>query len=242
MACTAVISDVHSNLEALNSVLENIEKECADNILFIGDIVGYGPDPNECIEIIRKKSNIVLAGNHDLASVGMHNTIFFNPLARVAIEWTCSVLSDENKDFLSNLPLTERLARDSVFLVHGSPYEPEKWHYVLNSADARKNFDYFKEIICFVGHSHIPLIMKRSFDGEVSSLKDKSILKEKSRYIINTGSVGQPRDGNPDSAYALLRDNTIEIKRVSYDILLTQKKMRKAGLPSHLIDRLSVGR
>jgi predicted phosphodiesterase len=242
MACTAVISDVHSNLEALNSVLENIEKECAGKILFIGDIVGYGPDPNECIEIIRNKSHIVLAGNHDRASVGMHDTISFNPLARAAIEWTSTVLSDENKNFLSNLPLTKRLAGDSFFLVHGSPYEPEKWHYVVDSADARKNFDYFKESICFVGHSHIPLIIERSFDGEALSLKDKSILKENSRYIINTGSVGQPRDSNPDAAYALLRDNTIEIKRVSYDILLTQKKMRKAGLPSYLSDRLSVGR
>jgi predicted phosphodiesterase len=242
MADYAVISDVHANLEALQAVLKEIERERVDSILFLGDSVGYGPDPNECTEIVRDRTDVFIAGNHDRAAAGMNNITNFNPFAMVAIEWTGKVLTYENRDFLKGLPLTKELKDDDIFLVHGSPKEPHKWHYLRSEYDAQDNFPYFREKMCFVGHSHAPFIIEYTAKGRTAFHYNHTTIKEKSRYIINAGSIGQPRDGNPDAAYALLRDDTIEINRVSYDILVTQKKMKKAGLPSYLINRLSEGR
>jgi predicted phosphodiesterase len=242
MKSYAIISDVHANLEALNAVLKKIEKAKVDRLLFLGDSVGYGPDPNECIERLQEKAKILLAGNHDWAAAGMSDITYFNPLARIAIEWTNELLSEKNIEFLQILPLTEELKDDNIFLVHATPKEPEEWHYLSYEHDARLNFNYFKENICFLGHSHVPFIVERSPKGKIKFHYDRAEIKEKNRYIVNVGSVGQPRDGNPDAAYVLLRENSIEIRRVSYDIVLTQRKMRKAGLPEDLIERLSIGR
>ncbi len=241
MSSYAIISDVHANFEALHAVLDNLEKESFDALLFLGDSVGYGPDPNECIDLLRAHTNIVLAGNHDWAVIGLTETGYFNPYAKAAIEWTIGVLTDKNKNFLKNLRLTETLEDDGIYLVHSTPKEPEQWHYLSHEYDARINFNYFEEKLCFVGHSHIPFIVEKTPSGKIRFLYDYVEIEDKNRYIINAGSVGQPRDGNPDAAYVLLKDNIIEIKRVSYNIVLTQEKMRKAGLPSYLIDRLSLG-
>jgi len=251
----AVISDVHANLEALNSVLKKITEEAVDELFFLGDIVGYGPNPNECIEALKEKTNILLAGNHDWASVGMTDVEYFNPYARAAVEWTQKVLRDENIAFLRKLPLTEGLD-NSIFLVHATPREPEQWHYLTTTRDADINFRFFKERLCFIGHSHEPAIIGLSPVGidlptdkagsyreeKITFFKERAEIKEGHRYIVNAGSVGQPRDGNPYASYALLNKNSIEIKRVSYDIVSTQKKMRDAGLPEYLINRLSWGR
>jgi len=237
----AVIADVHANLEALNAVLEAIKKEKVDELLFLGDSIGYGPNPNECIEILKDKAKILLAGNHDWAAVGLTDIEYFNPYARVAIEWTAEVLSDSNKNFLKALPLTERLQKDSIFLVHSTPKEPAKWHYLLSTQDAHINFCYFPERICFLGHSHEPFIIEQSPKGKMLVYREKTEIRDNFRYIINVGSVGQPRDGNPDAAYAIFHENSIEIKRAAYDIASTQKKMRASGLPSPLIERLSIG-
>ena len=242
MPSYAIISDVHANLEALNAVLQNIDEEKVDSLLFLGDSVGYGPDPNECIELLKAKSTIVLAGNHDWGAIGLTDTTYFNPFAKVAIEWTSETLSDENKAFLDTLPLTESIKADSIYLVHSSPKEPEKWHYLSYEYEASMYFPCFDDKICFIGHSHIPFIVESSPTGKIQSHYNYGEIKKRSRYIINVGSVGQPRDGIPHAAYALLRDNTVEIKRVSYDIVVTQKKMRKAGLPDYLIERLAFGR
>ena len=238
----AIISDVHANLEALHAVLAKTEGEKIEGILFSGDSVGYGPDPNECTKILKEKAKIMVAGNHDRAAAGMTGITYFNPLARVAIEWTREVLSGENVEFLQSLPLTAQLEEDNIYLVHATPKEPEKWRYLLYEYDARINFSYFKEKICFLGHSHIPFIVERFSGGEIKFHYHYAEIREENRYIVNAGSVGQPRDGNPDAAYVLLSDNSVEIKRISYDIVLTQKKMKKAGLPTYLIERLSVGR
>ena len=131
---------------------------------------------------------------------------------------------------------------EDILLVHATPKEPGQWHYLLTKQDAYINFHFFTEKICLIGHSHQPSIIEQSPEGELVVYKDKADIKDKHRYIINVGSVGQPRDGNPDAAYALLNENSIEIKRVSYDILSTQKKMRGAGLPLSLIERLARGR
>jgi len=235
----AIISDVHANIEALNAVLEKLREEGVDNLLFLGDSVGYGPNPNECIEILKETTKILLAGNHDWAAVGMADIEYFNPYARAAIEWTQETLNDKNRTFLKKLPLTETL--DNILLVHATPREPEQWHYLLTIRDAYINFHFFSEKICFIGHSHSPAIIEYSPDGKTAVYKDHADIKEDHRYIINVGSVGQPRDGNPQAAYAMLNKNSVGIKRVSYDIVSTQKKMRDAGLSSYLIDRLSRG-
>jgi predicted phosphodiesterase len=235
----AVISDVHANKEALDAVLDKIDRESVDAILFLGDSVGYGPDPNECVEILKDRADIILAGNHDWAVVGMTDTRYFNPYARAAVEWTEVVLNDENRRFISSLPLTEKVG--DILLVHATPAEPERWHYLLSPSDAILNFRYFKEKICFIGHSHAPYIMELSPEGKIIVHDRCADIKKASRYIINVGSVGQPRDGNPEAAFAVLRNNYIEIKRASYDIVSTQKKMYDAGLPVFLIERLSSG-
>ena len=245
----AVIADVHANLEALEAVLKDIKKRKIESILFLGDAVGYGPNPNECIEVLQeivlestRTEKFSLMGNHDSAVIGLTDLEYFNPNARAAIEWTKDVLTHENRIFLKDLPLVNSLKHDSIFLVHATPKEPEQWHYLLTKQDAYINFHFFTEKICLIGHSHQPSIIEQSPEGELVVYKDKADIKDKHRYIINVGSVGQPRDGNPDAAYALLNENSIEIKRVSYDILSTQKKMREANLPLFLIERLARGR
>jgi predicted phosphodiesterase len=237
----AVIADVHGNLEALEAVLKRLKEESYDAILFLGDSVGYGPDPNECVELLKKKAQVLLAGNHDLAAAGLTDTEFFNPHARTAIEWTQAVLKDENKKFLASLPIEKQMIDEDLYLVHSTPKEPEKWHYLITSWDAYKNFPFFSKKICLIGHSHVPAIIEEPPEGKISTFNIRAEIKENHRYIINAGSVGQPRDGNPEAVYVLLTENSVEIKRVSYDILLTQKKMRNAGLSDHLINRLAKG-
>lgn len=243
MPACAIISDVHANLEALQTVLAEIEKEEIVDILFAGDCVGYGPDPNECIDLLRSHTALMVAGNHDWAAVGLTDVSNFNSHARSAIEWTREVLSKPNFSFLQDLPLTGAIHDGrGTFLVHGSPREPEQWHYVSFEHDAVKNFRYFGEQVCFLGHSHVPFIVERPPRGKARSFYARAELKDNCRYIVNAGSVGQPRDGNPDASFVLFKDDVIEIKRVSYDIVVTQKKMKEAGLPQYLIERLAQGR
>ncbi len=237
----AIISDVHANLEALKAVSEKLREEDFDSLLFLGDSIGYGPNPNECIEALREEATVLIAGNHDWASIGLTDIAYFNSHARTAIEWTTGVLSDENRAFLKKLPIAKSLKHNNIYIAHSTPKEPEQWHYLLTSRDAYINFQFFTERICLIGHSHQPFIVEQNPEGEVSVYEDSVHFKEGYRYIVNAGSVGQPRDGNPQASYALLHENFIEIKRVSYDIVLTQKKMRGAGLPSALINRLSRG-
>ncbi|MBI4825554.1 MAG: metallophosphoesterase family protein [Nitrospirae bacterium] len=238
----ALISDIHSNIEALNAVIEKVKAEMVDKVILLGDIVGYGPDPNECIESLRGFADILIAGNHDHGAVGMTDISCFNKHAKAAIQWTSGILSEENKAFLSSLPLTSNIKSGSIYLVHSSPKEPEEWDYLQNAKDADANFKLFTETNCFIGHSHIPSIIEMSPEGKIKIYTDQSEIKAGCRYIINAGSVGQPRDGNPDAAYAIFDTDSVTIKRAAYDILLTQKKMKDAGLPSYLIDRLSEGR
>jgi len=243
MPAYAIISDVHANLVALQAVLAEIEKEDIDSLLFTGDSVGYGPDPNECVELLKAKTSIMIAGNHDWGAVGLTEVRNFNAYARVAIDWTRDVLTGQNFSSLYDLPLTAKISADrDIFLVHGTPKEPDRWHYFSFEYDAKVNFLCFDEQICFLGHSHTPFIVERSPRGKIRSFYARAEVKDTCRYIVNAGSVGQPRDGNPDASFILYKDDVIEIKRVSYDILLTQKKMKKAGLPSYLIDRLAKGR
>ncbi|GAB4538235.1 MAG: metallophosphoesterase family protein [Thermodesulfovibrionia bacterium] len=238
----AIISDVHGNLEALDAVLKDIRTYHKGDILFLGDSVGYGPEPGECIKTLRDETRVMLAGNHDWAVIGRTDIGYFNPYARSAIEWTMKVLSDEDRSFLEGLPVFKRIRDEDIFLVHSTPKEPEEWHYLITTWDAHINFYYFDERICLLGHSHQPVIIERTAEGELHIYRQHVELRNGCRYIVNVGSVGQPRDGNPQASYALLGRDYIEIKRVSYDILSTQRKMREAGLPEELIERLARGR
>ena len=239
MPSYAIISDVHSNLEALHAVLKEIDKENITDILFLGDAVGYGSDPNICTELLRSVSKVFIAGNHDRGAVGISDITSFNPYAMIAIDWTKNVLTEENMEFLKTVSITYE--GKNIFLVHSSPKDPERWRYLESKESAVINFPYFQQTFCFVGHSHIPFIAEQSYNGKTVMYYKSAEVKEGCRYIINTGSVGQPRDGNPNACYVIFQNNLIEIKRVPYDILLTQKKMSAAGLPNYLINRLAKG-
>lgn len=238
----AVFSDVHSNLEALTVVVADIEQKKIDDVMFLGDAVGYGPNPNECIDILVGRCKILLAGNHDWGVLERTDISYFNEYARYAIEWTKGVLIKKNNSILKSFPVRKESRGEDILFVHSTPKEPEEWHYLLTLWDAEINFQYFDNKFCFLGHSHQPFIIERLPSGELISYKDAARIKKSSRYIINVGSVGQPRDGDPRTCYAIIDSKNIEIIRVPYDVERVQEKMRKELLPPVLIERLSVGR
>ncbi|MDI6889823.1 MAG: metallophosphoesterase family protein [Thermodesulfovibrionales bacterium] len=236
----AVLSDVHSNLEALETVLKDMDQRKIEDVLFLGDAVGYGPNPNECIELLTNRCEIMLAGNHDWGVLGLTDIAYFNVYARAAIEWTKRVLTEKNRKTLRSFPVKKEMG--DILLVHSTPKEPEEWHYLLTLWDAEINFHYFDNKFCFLGHSHQPFIIERLPSGELVTYKEAASIGKTERYIINAGSVGQPRDGNPEACYAAVDDEKMEIVRVPYDVGSVQKMMIKEGLPSLLIERLSSGR
>lgn len=238
----AIISDIHGNLEALQSVLSDIDKKSVDEMLCLGDVVGYGPNPNECVDIIREKAKITLAGNHDYAPLGKIDLSYFNPWARSAVDWTENELNQASKEFLLNLPLKQEM--DGFTIVHATPQQPLEWYYITTLEDAIVNFPEFQGQVCFVGHSHVPLIVALNQEGEYRVVTSNPLkFSEKERYIINVGSVGQPRDSDPRAAYAIF-DNSkkvYELLRIEYDFAETQRKIRESGLPEYLANRLEKG-
>ncbi|OGV95766.1 MAG: hypothetical protein A3I04_00800 [Nitrospinae bacterium RIFCSPLOWO2_02_FULL_39_110] len=239
----AIFSDVHSNLEAFQSVLQKIKKLHIERKIFLGDIVGYCADPNESIDILKSSTDVILGGNHDHGAASITDISNFNHYAVAAILWTRDTLTSEHKEFLKNLPAN--MVTDNLTLAHSSPKEPLMWHYILNMSDAIENFEYFNTPLCFIGHSHQPIAIEKDAEGTVNVLRDKIIkLKPTSRYIINAGSIGQPRDGNPDSSFVIYDSGnmTVEFRRIPYDITLTQEKMKREGLPDYLIERLNYGK
>ena len=240
----AILADIHSNLAAFEAVLEDSEKRGGfEEIWCLGDVVGYGPDPGECLQLLRQHRHLCIAGNHDWAAVGEVDTSYFNPEAAAACHWTASQLRPEDIDYLRHLPLT--LHQDDFTLAHGSPREPI-WEYILSTQTAKANFAYFDTRFCLIGHSHVPLIfdLDQANLCQLHQLPGELFLKqEENRLIINCGGVGQPRDGDPRASYAILDDEkgVIYHYRVHYDISTTQQKMVKAGLPLRLANRLSYG-
>ena len=238
----AYISDVHANLEALEAVLGDIEKQGVQNIYFLGDVVGYGANPNECAELIMNNCDASIAGNHDHAALGTTDISTFNERAAEAIMWTFEVMNEKTSAFLDKHPLTREIEDQDVFLAHGSPYEPEAWHYVLSMEDVERSLKVQKSRICLVGHSHRPFVAELSADGELQIHPMWVTLTEGSRYIMNVGSVGQPRDKDPRACYMVIDDEMAELVRVEYDVHLAQTKILEAGLPEQLALRLSKGR
>ena len=239
-----ILSDIHSNYVALQSVLAQAGEY--DQLWNLGDTIGYGPRPNECVAEMRKRANTSIAGNHDLACLGKLDLRDFNPEARVANVWNGKQLELENHKTLAALPpMTE--IDDRFLLAHGSPREPV-WEYLLTRAQAQENFALFKNQVCWIGHSHVPLIFRLHqngrCDGPISPDAGSTLVLEPDlRYIINPGSVGQPRNQDPRAAYALLdtNANTVFFNRVNYDIPETQREMREAKLPEPLAVRLQYG-
>jgi len=238
-----IISDIHANLTALEAILQ--EAKDFDATWCLGDLVGYGPDPNECIELIRTLPNLsCILGNHDSAVINQIDPNSFNPEARMAIQWTKNELSKENKAFLSNLPTT--LTQKNVTIAHGSPRHPV-WEYLLDPQTAMISFNYFETPFCFVGHTHLPAIF--TLENKTDSCAILKIPKPNQNFtliersIINPGSVGQPRDKDTRSAFAIYdtENHQWDYRRVTYDIPSVQKRMRKAKLPKRHINRLSAG-
>jgi diadenosine tetraphosphatase ApaH/serine/threonine PP2A family protein phosphatase len=239
----AILGDIHSNLAAFEAVLSDGDARGGfDKIWCLGDVVGYGPDPNECIYRLRQFEHVCVAGNHDWAAIGKMDTADFNPVAAQACQWTAQQLTAENIEYLKNLPLG--VCQEDVTMVHGSPREPI-WEYILSVEGAQENFAYFETSYCLVGHSHVPLIFELVDSKAVYRMFPEGAESElgKIRMIINPGGVGQPRDGDPRASYALYDTDTRTVHhyRVEYDIQATQKKMEEQGLPMPLIMRLNVG-
>ena len=239
---TLLISDIHANLTALEAVLADAGS--FDAAWCLGDLVGYGPDPNECAERVAALPNLqCVMGNHDAAALHRIEIDAFNPEARAALLWTQQQLSPANIAFLSQLP--EMITVDQITLAHGSPRQPI-WEYLLDTRTATVNFDYFDTLYCFVGHTHLPVIYYLPDDQRMAHLivpENTTQVTLAPRAIINPGSVGQPRDRDPRAAYALLDmdDYTWEWHRVAYDITRVQERMRQAELPERHIVRLSAG-
>ncbi len=240
---TLILGDIHANLLALQAVLAGAEERGGfDQIWCLGDTVGYGPDPSPCLELLRRYPLLAVAGNHDQAATGQLGVEEFNGPAAQAALWTAQQLTAEDRDFLIGLPLIT--TSEDFTLVHGSLREP-LWEYLLSEESAWATFQLLSTRFCLVSHSHIPLIYREN-QGDPIFLdfnEDQKFALNEERYIINPGSVGQPRDRDPRPSYAVYDSGqgTITRHRVSYDISETQERMRQAQLPQRLIDRLNYG-
>lgn len=229
----AIISDIHSNLEALRSAFEVIDREHVDEVICLGDTVGYGANPNECLGIVRERCSTILLGNHDAAAIDLSVADHFTMNARLSAMWTFGALLEEHKSFLRGLSQTQ--PRGDILFSHASPYELGEWHYVISDLDVRDAFHAFTERICFLGHSHIPVIFSER--GKVPAVSSTG------RCIVNVGSVGQPRDGKPELSIGFFDTDSWAYRnvRAQYDIRSAAEKIRKSGLPHTLAERLFHG-
>jgi len=237
----AIFSDVHSNLEAFTAVVEFYRNQRVDEFIFLGDIVGYGADPCECVSILKDLGAVSLCGNHDLVMVDKFDLNYFNPNAIAAVRWTKPRLREEDKEFLSLLPLMQE--KEDFVCVHGSLDRPAEFRYVKNSDDAAKNFSILEKKILFVGHSHYQWVCESSADMITENTDEVIKISPRSRYIINVGSIGQPRDGDwraPACIYDT-DEEKVSFTRIAYDVETAAKKIVDAGLPSALAMRLFKG-
>jgi predicted phosphodiesterase len=241
----AVLSDIHANLAALEAVVSDLPE--VDQVWVLGDIVGYGPQPNEVVGTLQAMGARSVLGNHDGAAIGMVDAAYFNPDARAAIEWTAGVVDDNARAYIASLPEVRR--DGDLTAVHGSPRDPI-WEYITGPSIAAANFDAFDTRLCLFGHTHLPMVY-RAVDGGIEptlGLPGEALSIGTARALVNPGSVGQPRDGLADAAYAILETSngvggdTVEFRRVRYDVDSTQRRMMDAGLPARLADRLRYGR
>ena len=239
-----IFSDIHGNYEALRKVMESMERLGVEKKICLGDVVGYGPWPNECVEVVRENADITVVGNHDIAAIGRESSETWNNYnAQRAIEWTQQVLTPQSQDFLASLPYM--VSEEPALFVHASPWSPADWPYVSSLDDAVDAFSFFTEKMCFIGHTHWPIVV--IMEGEQSFKVSETLfhtVQDNQRILVNVGSVGQPRDRNPLASWCLCDTDkmTVEIVRVAYDIHKTQEQMRQYGFAEFLISRLAEGR
>jgi len=239
-----ILGDIHANLSALQVALSRMDAEGVEQLVSVGDVVGYGAAPSECIALLRERHALVVLGNHDAAVAGLLDDLHFNPYARTAVAWTRRALNRGEQEWLSELPLTE--TTDDCQVAHGTLYRPELFNYFLSQTDADSSLDVMERPVCFVGHSHIPITVMRledephrtayTYDTEVD-------LSETTRALMNVGSVGQPRDDNPHTAFLLYDSVTrsARLLREEYDVQRESRRILDAGLPSVLAERLHMG-
>ena len=246
-----IFSDIHSNLEALEAVIKAYKSEGIDIYLCLGDIVGYGANPVECIQITKDIAQIIIAGNHDWAVVGLFSLEYFNEWARQAVLWTQKRIDLANRDFLSSSRLIYE--NEDLVLVHGSLNHPEEFNYMVDILQASRTFALMAKSICFLGHTHSIGLFIQDKQGRIDGERSRRVdyqrevrlkLKKGYRYIVNVGSIGQPRDGNNKASFCIYdtKKQEVLIKRIAYDIKSAQEKILACGLPQFLAARLSVGR
>jgi len=239
----AIFSDIHANLQAYEAFLEDAKKEGIEEYFCAGDIVGYGADPHECIEITKRLGLRLVCGNHDWATAGKFDVENLNQDARDAVVWTRDVLDDTDKDYLGSLAL---LYQNSEFtIVHSSLDCLQDFPYVLNTAQAEKTIHIQSTPLCFAGHSHVAGVFFEDKNGYIHRTIASELSIEKGRrYLINVGSIGQPRDGDWRSSYCIYdtEKKNIRVKRVEYDVKKARDKILKTDLPVHLAERILVGR
>jgi predicted phosphodiesterase len=241
-----IFSDIHGNLEAFRSILSSAKEESISKYLFLGDLVGYGASPNEVIQEIQTLEPLhIIRGNHDKAVSNLESIETFNPVAAAAINWTRKNLNESSRRYLSQLPSGPVIIDESLTICHGSPADED--YYIFGEFDAADAFMYTDTFVTFFGHTHLPFVYTeedRLVKGKFITSNTRSVrLKENIQYLINPGSVGQPRDRNSDAAYAVFdsEKRTISFHRVSYDIKAAQKKITDEDLPRSLADRLEIG-
>ncbi len=237
----AVIADIHANLEAFEVVLKDAKEQKCTHYCCVGDVVGYGANPRECLEIVRSMGMPCVRGNHDEYCSSEEDLDGFNPHAAEAVTWTRKHLSQEDRQWLRDLKYVRLVA--SFSMVHATLDGPQRWGYVFDKLMAAASFTYQNTSVCFFGHTHVPVAFIR--DSVVrGGTYSKFRVEPGRKYFVNVGSVGQPRDGNPKAAYVIydLDEGSIELRRLDYDIPKTQKKIMEAGLPQRLADRLALGK
>ena len=237
----AIIADIHANLEAFQVVLEDIKKQNCTHVACLGDVVGYNANPKECLEIVRSMNIPCVKGNHDEYCSIDENLEGFNPHAAEAVNWTRQQLSDPDRQWLRELKYVRLVA--SFTIVHATLDVPQRWGYVFDKLAAAASFTYQNTAVCFFGHTHVPVAFIRDSvvrGGSYSKFK----VEPGRKYFVNVGSVGQPRDLNPKASYAVydMEEGSIELRRLDYDIPKAQAKIRAAGLPERLADRLAFGK
>jgi predicted phosphodiesterase len=238
----AIIADIHANLEALNTVLADIKAQNCTHVACLGDVVGYNANPKECLDMVRAMNIPVVKGNHDEYCSIENDLEGFNPHAAEAINWTRDQLTPEDRQWLRDLKYMRLVT--SFTLVHATLDQPQRWGYVFDKLAAAASFTYQNTSICFFGHTHVPLAFVRDAGQVKGGTYSKFKIEPGKKYFINVGSVGQSRDGVPKATYVVydMQEQSIELRRLDYDMATTQKKILDAGLPARLAERLALGR
>ena len=243
-----IISDIHANIDALEAVLAAAPADTWDRVLVLGDLVGYGAEPNAVIERVRALDPLmVIRGNHDKAASGIDDGSSFNYVAKLSAQWTSEALSPEHLEYLRALPQGPVTIDETVEICHGAPFDED--HYIFDSDDAARALDAASRPLCLFGHTHLPVVFRRHpalFDGFMPEGPDDATLEVIAgiNYLVNVGSVGQPRDGDPRAAFGIYdsEESTVVLRRVGYPVEIAQRRILSAGLPSSLANRLAIGR